>query len=164
MADVDSFVTARPEYDGRYLGSVLAQGAALHFVNGITGVKDLDVWSFFAAIPGTGRSGWVKFPADRRHVTADFGPSSLGRQRYNMADATTPTMARRYAIWSQYEGRRVDLLVRPSPVALGTPLARSVEAWLATGTTSASMLARKPIVGLQPARQRGRILYQPEVL
>ena len=43
----------RPEYRTRRLAAVLAQGAALHFLDGRTGVKDLDVWTFYAAIPGT---------------------------------------------------------------------------------------------------------------
>jgi hypothetical protein len=64
----------RPEYRERRLAVVLAQGAALHFVNGTNGVKDLDVWTFYAAIPG------IRFPADRRETHADFGRSDLGRQ------------------------------------------------------------------------------------
>lgn len=33
---------------GRLLGRALCQGAALHYVNGSNGVKDFDVWSFYA--------------------------------------------------------------------------------------------------------------------
>ena len=35
-------------YAGRLLGRALCQGAALHYVNGRNGVKDFDVWSFYA--------------------------------------------------------------------------------------------------------------------
>ena len=35
-------------YAGRLLGRALCQGAALHYVNGKNGVKDFDVWSFYA--------------------------------------------------------------------------------------------------------------------
>jgi hypothetical protein len=35
-------------YAGRLLGRALRQGAALHYVNGWNGVKDFDVWSFYA--------------------------------------------------------------------------------------------------------------------
>jgi hypothetical protein len=53
-------------------------------------MKDLDVWSFFAAIPG------VRFPADIRKTHADFGPSELGRQPYDLADARSPRELARY--------------------------------------------------------------------
>jgi hypothetical protein len=35
-------------YAGRLLGRALCQGAALHYLNGHNGVKDFDVWSFYA--------------------------------------------------------------------------------------------------------------------
>ena len=35
-------------YAGRLLGRALCQGAALHYVNESNGVKDFDVWSFYA--------------------------------------------------------------------------------------------------------------------
>ena len=55
MAEEDhAFFTrpgGRPEYESRRLAAALAQGAALHFLDGRTSVKDLDVWTFYAAIP-----------------------------------------------------------------------------------------------------------------
>jgi hypothetical protein len=35
-------------YAGRLLGRALCQGAALHYVDKKNGVKDFDVWSFYA--------------------------------------------------------------------------------------------------------------------
>lgn len=58
----------------------LCQGAAKHFVDmeagakRPNGVKDFDVWSFFAAIPGQ------QFPAAIRHRHFDFGPSRFGAE------------------------------------------------------------------------------------
>ena len=57
---------------GRLLGRALCQGAALHYVNGSNGVKDFDVWSFYAQY-----DDWP-FPA-RWRGTRDFGPSKFGR-------------------------------------------------------------------------------------
>jgi hypothetical protein len=37
-------------YAGRLLGRALCQGAALHYVNDRNGVKDFDVWSFYAPV------------------------------------------------------------------------------------------------------------------
>src|SRR3984893_8121576 len=59
-------------YAGRLLGRALCQGAALHYVNGKNGVKDFDVWSFYAQY-----DDWP-FPA-RWRGTRDFGPSKFGR-------------------------------------------------------------------------------------
>ena len=59
-------------YAGRLLGRALCQGAALHYVNGRNGVKDFDVWSFYAQ-----HDDWP-FPA-RWRGTRDFGPSKFGR-------------------------------------------------------------------------------------
>lgn len=91
---------------------MLAQGAASHYLDCLVGhesasrrgVKDLDVWMFYAAMPGTA------FPAARRETHADFGPSTLGRQSYDLAGART---ARERALW-----RRWNNLVtaeRPAP-------------------------------------------------
>jgi hypothetical protein len=44
----------------------------MHYIDGCTGVKDLDVWTFYAAIPGS------RFPADIVTIRQDFGPSTLG--------------------------------------------------------------------------------------
>jgi hypothetical protein len=45
----------RPQGAGRYAGRLLCralcQGAALHYLDGKNGVKDFDVWSFYAARP-----------------------------------------------------------------------------------------------------------------
>src|SRR4051794_14037346 len=73
LTDLDRFYRAAPQYRRRLMAITLTQGAALHMIDGWTGVNDLDVYSFFAAIPGE------KFPADRRQVHCDFGRSSLGR-------------------------------------------------------------------------------------
>jgi hypothetical protein len=93
----------------RRVAVVLAQGAALHYLYpeglphpraGSPGVKDLDVWSFYAAIPGR------PLRAGRYELCVDFGPSTLGRNRY-------PNPHSGGAIrWNQFAGRRVDLLAR----------------------------------------------------
>lgn len=78
--DRDFFYRRHPEYRDRLLCVALCQGAAKHFVDmrrGVkppNGVKDFDVWSFFAAISGQ------KFPAAIRHRHFDFGPSKFGSE------------------------------------------------------------------------------------
>ena len=59
-------------YAGRLLCRALCQGAALHYLDGRNGVKDFDVWSFYAALAEG------PFPY-RWRGTADYGPSKFGR-------------------------------------------------------------------------------------
>lgn len=83
-ADRRRFFRKRPEYADRYLCAALCQGAGQHCADLArghpqpNGVKDLDVWSFFAAIPGT------RFPAARRLTCTDFGPSKFGPRRVDL--------------------------------------------------------------------------------
>jgi hypothetical protein len=90
-------------YAGRLLCRALCQGAALHYLDGRNGVKDFDVWSFYAALDDG------PFPY-RWRATADFGPSKFGRY-----PADPPL----------YTGRRVDFLGRSLPASLGADPAPS---------------------------------------
>ena len=40
-----------PSATGQIIAVALCQGAALHYVNGSNGIKDLDVWTFYAERP-----------------------------------------------------------------------------------------------------------------
>ena len=125
-------------YAGRLLGRALCQGAALHYVNGKIGVKDFDVWSFYAQ-----HDDWP-FPA-RWRGTRDFGPSKFGRY-----SGDPP----------QYAGRRVDLLGRSLPAAPGTDPAHAIHDYLAAGrTTSARALAAKAVVLIYPIGRVGEIVW-----
>lgn len=151
------FEKTRPEYRRRHLATVLAQGAALHFMDGKNGVKDLDVWSFYALIPST------KWPADRRNVHVDFGPSSLGRQKYNLREAQNERSRRWMEKAAQYEGRRVDLLMRALPVGPRADPAAAILDWLGKGQRrgrgSAWFLSQKAVVLIDPAPRRGEVLW-----
>jgi hypothetical protein len=155
LADEDHaiFTGTRPEYAGRRVAVVLAQGAAQHHVDGRTGVKDFDVWSFYAAVPGEG------FPFGQRKRHVDFGPSPHGRNAYR------PDFAdRRRARWERFTGRRVDLMVRALPVGPDAPAEAVITAlreWLTRGSRmsrrgddpmpSPWWLAQKAVVMIEPA-------------
>ncbi len=155
--DRDRFHRARPEYRDRHLATVLAQGGALHFLDGTNGVKDLDVWSFYSLIRGT------KWPADRRNTHADFGASSLGRQAYDLANAPNERTRHNYEKWSKFQGRRVDLLMRALAVALDADSATAVQAWLKAGVRkgkgSARFLAQKAVVLIDPPSRCGEVVW-----
>jgi hypothetical protein len=125
-------------YAGRLLCRALCQGAALHFVNGATGVKDFDVWSFYAALP-TG-----PFPY-RRIGNADFGPSKFGRWPGDSA---------------RFRGRRVDLIGRSLPAEFGEDPASVLRRYLSSGATeSARALAAKAVVLIAPNDRVGEIVW-----
>lgn len=148
----------RPEFADRRVAVVLAQGGATHYLRGDVGIKDLDVWTFYAAVPD------VTFPAKRtRHV--DFGPSELGRQRYDFDAAKNPAELARFRRWDQFRGRRVDLLMRDLQIEPDAPSRRVIRAlrdWLQAGDSSTSKrppssyyLAHKIMVLIDPRRGRG---------
>jgi hypothetical protein len=90
-AERERFARRWPLYRDRFLAATLAQGAALHMLTGSTGVKDLDVVLLFAALPG---ERFPEFPRLVKHV--DFGPSSLGRQAYELAAARDDRQRRQW--------------------------------------------------------------------
>src|SRR5206468_4095559 len=68
------------------------QGSALHYVDRENGVKDFDVWTFYAAHP-------VGMFPPRWHTVVDFGKSHFGRRR-------------REPDGRKLDGRRVELFGR----------------------------------------------------
>ena len=142
-ADNDDFFRRNPLvgrlYRSRLLCTALCQGAALHYVDGRNGVKDFDVWSFFAEHPG------MPYPP-RRHATADFGHSKFGRPRADF----------------ELEGRRVDLLGRSLPVRPSADPVEAVLLYLLTANTKSSkLLKEKAVVLLDPPELLGAIVWPP---
>ena len=147
-SDRERFFDGRPEYRDRVVCVALCQGAGLHYVDVVrgspspNGVKDFDVWSFFAAIPD------ARFPADRRNMHVDLGPTKFGRW------AGEPPRFR------HYQGRRVDLLMRALPVeADADPVGALTDYLRAAPTKSARLLAAKGVVLIDPADRRGEIVW-----
>jgi hypothetical protein len=142
-AEVEAGLFARhPQGTGRYAGRLLCralcQGAALHYLDGKNGVKDFDVWSFYAALSEG------PFPY-RWRGTADYGPSKFGRYPGDPPSFT---------------GRRVDLLGRSLDAPPGAEPAAVVRGWLsAAGTESARRLAAKAVVLITPAHRTGEVIW-----
>lgn len=66
-------------YRDRLLLIALCQGGALHYIDRTNGVKDLDVYSFYARHP-TVRMHPL------RHTVADFGKSEFGHRPADVVD------------------------------------------------------------------------------
>lgn len=142
-AEVEASLFARKPhgaglYAGRLLCRALCQGAALHYLDARNGVKDLDVWSFYAQRAGR------PFPY-RWRGTADYGPSKFGRYPYDPPSFT---------------GRRVDLLGRSLDVPLDAKPTRVLRAYLsAARTKSAKELAAKAVVLITPELLAGTVIW-----
>ncbi|NYD40036.1 hypothetical protein [Nocardioides panaciterrulae] len=160
-ADHEDLYARRPDYRGQLIAVVLAQGGGQHYLDRRNGVKDLDVWSFFALPPSESR-----FPEDRRKRHVDFGPSDLGRQRYVMAKARSP---RELALWTkwhrEHQGRRVDLMMRGLPCAPDDDPAAAIRDWLDRGirkpNSSPGYLRRKGVILIDPPDRRGEVIWEP---
>jgi hypothetical protein len=129
----EDFFSRHPEfailYRKRLLCTALGGDAALHHLNGVTGVTEFSVWSFYAEHPE------APFPF-RRTGRADFGPSKFGRA----LDAP-----------DGYLGRRVDLHGRSINVAPGNDPVEALQRYLkAGGTRSSRDLAQKAVVVIEP--------------
>ena len=139
--DRDARFVRRPRwqpYADRVLCVALCQGAALHYVDRRNGVKDLDVYTFYAEHP-TGT-----FPY-RWRTEADFGPSKFGRHPGDPAS---------------FRGRRVDLIGRSLEVPPDADPVEAVRNYLAAERTeTARQLARKAVVILEPEPLRGRVVW-----
>jgi hypothetical protein len=124
----------------RVLGVALCQGAALHFIDKTNGVKDFDVWTFFAATSGH------PFPP-RRTASRDFGLPKFGK---------SPDRP-------DYVGRRVDLLGRSISATLYEDPVLAIQRYLRAGETeSARRLREKAVIMIEPTNLRGTIAWPSE--
>ena len=147
-AGVEAGLFARhPQGAGRYAGRLLCralcQGAALHYLDGKNGVKDFDVWSFYAVL------GDGPFPY-RWRGTADYGRSKFGRYPGDLPSFT---------------GRRVDLLGRSLDAPPGAEPAAALRGWLsAARTETARQLAAKAVVLITPGHRAGEVIWPAAAL
>ncbi len=124
----------------RVLLTALCQGAALHFIDGVNGVKDLDVYTFYAEHPD------VRFSENRRRKMVDFGESELGRHPEDDRE--------------KFRGRHVDLMWRALDVPVDADPIDSVRQYLSRGrTTTAQRLAEKAVVVIDPGPLRGQVIW-----
>jgi hypothetical protein len=141
--DREDLFARRPRYrvlEDSLVCVALCQGAALHFVDGENGVKDFDVWTFYAARPDHPAFPW------RRRASRIFGDPRFGLPPDKPG----------------FVDRRVDLLGRSIEVGTeGDPTA-ILARYLSEGRTgSARALARKAAVLLEPSGLLGIVVWPP---
>jgi hypothetical protein len=136
--DREDFFSRHPEfailYRRRLLCAALTHEAALHYLNGVTGVREFSVWSFYAEHPE------APFPVQPSR-RADFGKSKFGRAP-NAPDG--------------YQGRRVELNGRSIDATPGEDPIEAVQRYLkAAAAPSPRELAQKAVVLIAPDRLLG---------
>lgn len=138
--DREAFFARRPRYRvlaDRVIAVALCQGAALHFLDGQNGVKDFDVWTFYAAHPD------ATYPA-RRNVARDLGDPKFGQ---------APNQP-------EFIGRQVDLLGRSLNADMSTDPVAALRVYLSERrTSSAHHLAQKAVILLEPRPLLGTVVW-----
>jgi hypothetical protein len=142
QAERDDFFERHPEwamlYRKRMVCAALCKDAALHFVNGSTGVDVFDVWTFYAEHPE------APFPFQQL-AKADFGKSKFGR------DAANP---------EAYRGRRVELRGRSLDCKPGDDPIDVLQRYLRAGETpSPRELRDKAVVLIEPEQFAGYVVW-----
>ena len=138
----EEFFERHPEwamlYRKRLICVALCKDAALHFVNGSTGIDGFDVWTFYAEHPE------APFPFQQL-VKADFGTSKFGR------DAANP---------EAYRGRRIELRGRSLACTPGDDPIEVLQCYLKSGETpSARELRDKAVVLIEPEQFIGYVVW-----
>ncbi len=115
------------------LAVALCQGAAMHYLDKVNGVKDFDVWFFF--------------PFSGEHLPY--------RTIWNW-DYVNPKFGRHPDVWG-YAGRRVDVIVRSIHHFVEADPVQTILRYLQEeNTVSSRELAKKAVVMLGPGELLGR--------
>jgi hypothetical protein len=134
--------TLRAKFGQKLIAITLCQGAAMHYVDGTTGVKDFDIYFFF--------SKYDKKLINRMPNSVECGINKFGLH---------PTDYRR-----GYCSRKVDLLRRSIDIDIvkqesGRPDA-SIKSYLKRGRTrTAHELSQKAVIGLWPKTILGKVIW-----
>jgi len=116
--------------------AALCQGAAMHFYDGTTGVRDFDVWFFY--------------PFKEKH---------LPYRTIWTWDYQNPKFSRHPNIQG-YEGRKVDVLVRSIHNYSKTDSVKTIHQYLELKSTKSSReLSKKAVVMLYPKNQLGNVIW-----
>jgi hypothetical protein len=140
-ADRESFFSRNPRYAllrDKVVAVALCQGAALHYVDGVNGIKDIDVWTFYGQCAG------VEYPPRRPVASYDFGDAKFGKTHN----------------YEHFNGRKVDCLGRSIPAGDRENPCAALREYLGNAhTTSAAMLAKKAVILIEPRARLGTVVW-----
>ena len=128
------------------LAIVLAQGAALHYCDDKTGIRDFDVYSFYKKSP-------VRYPF-RRRVVKDFGNDKFGTSYLNHSKPSTKEK------YKDFKGRLVDIMGRDLDYNKGETYVKTIHNYLETPQSlTPFFLSEKAMVVLWPEKDLGKIIW-----
>jgi hypothetical protein len=138
----DRYPRWRALYQDRVIAVALCQGAAFHFLDRTSGVKDFDVWTFYEATPTDPKRAFLR----RAVKSVDFDSDRFGR----------------HPNFPKFRGRKVDLLDRVLPRQNESAVEVLREYLRKRKTETASMLAKKAMVLIDPPELLGAVVW-PEL-
>jgi hypothetical protein len=146
LIEREHFFDRNPKYRGSYWNALIAialcQGAALHFLDDKNGIKDFDIWYFYASAAN------VKYPP-RAIKLVDSRMQKFG---------VNPNDVRK-----GYVGRRIHLLGRDINCqherVQHDPSECIVQYLMERKTETARRLSEKAVIGLWPASIFGKIIW-----
>jgi hypothetical protein len=126
-------------YRKRVLCAALCGDAALHYTNGVTGIRNFEIWTFYAEHPEASFPHWH----EERY---DYGRSAkFGR----LSDAP-----------ESFKGRPVELAGRSIGASPTDDPIDAVQHYLRRGSTPVSRrLAEKAVVLIEPERLAGYVVW-----
>ena len=125
-------------YRKRVVCAALCEDAALHYINGQTGIAGFDVWTFYAEHPEASFPSWH----EERY---DFGRSAFGRL------ASAP---------DSFKGRPVNLAGRSIEASPADDPVEALQHYLRRASTRVSKrLADKAVVLIEPERLVGYLAW-----
>lgn len=148
LDELKNFLLANPnlkrDFSNSLVAIALCQGAALHFIDGKTGIKDFDVYLFFGK--------YDRKLVNRRPKLADSGLAKFGLH---------PADHKR-----RYQSRRIDFLRRSIDDDIvkrekGVPEACLIAYLRHHRTKTAEEVAQKAVIGLWPKTILGKIIWPP---
>ena len=144
MDDHEDFIRRHPKYkDLKILSICLCQGAALHYLDGKTGIRDFDVYIFFEKHPT------IKYPFRRRGFR-DFGKYKFGKTY------TRPGSSLKY---QNAKGRIIDIMGHEID-NINNDYKKSIQGYLSEPhSTTPYFLAQKAVVVLEPKEDMGQVIW-----
>ncbi len=143
--DFDELTIRYPKYEQlreHKIAVCLCQGAALHYIDHTTGVRDFDIYTFFD------KAAPIRWPFRRRAVK-DFGSNKFGKTLCKPGSRES---------YNKFKGRKVDILGRQIPY--NGDYQDSIQEWLRTNNAPTPYhLSQKAVVVLWPPKDRGDVVW-----
>lgn len=137
----EEFLKRKPKYKSlKKLCVCLCQGGGKHYVDGKTGLRDIDIYTFYEDHPT------IKYPYRRRAIE-DFGKSKFGKNTKADKDFIL-----------DFDGKPMDIMGRQ--IEFENNYEDSIKKYLSEAKTkTAYYLSLKNVVVLEPIEDLGKVIW-----